>query len=60
MGDVYRQARLVACMVPKVTARLPDEVKDPAMVMERARYLRKTLLFKHQLERQPWSQRVWT
>lgn len=60
MGDVYRQARLVACMVPKVTARLPDEVKDPAMVMEMARYLQKTLLFKHQLKRQPWSQRVWT
>lgn len=60
MGCVYQQAQLVACMVPGVTARLPDEVRDPAMVMARASYLRKTLLFKHQLKKQPWSQRVWT
>ncbi|KAK7696857.1 hypothetical protein SLS64_014142 [Diaporthe eres] len=60
MGDIYSKAIRVACLLPGVSRVLPDDVREPGLVMRRRDFCQATAVFRAQVKDSFWFRRVWT
>lgn len=60
MGEIYSNATHVACLLPRVSRVLPDDVREPSMVMRRKDFCQATEIFRAKVKASLWFTRVWT